>query len=149
MQLFSATSTALQFLHRTEIANSPLETQRGESASPELQHGKVSWKRTTPEFQKGKATNTCSAPIHHPNQNPGKYSSKKAKIPVGGAQVWLHSPREMLCLPCALSNPGALRNAPKIFPALSQSLALGCRTPQQSPDSPLTALTSAVSVMGN
>lgn len=105
IQLFSATSTALQFQHRTETANSPLETQWGESASPELQHRKVSWKKTLPKLQgqEGEATSTCPASIHHPIQNPGKHRSKNAKIPVECAQLWLHSPREMLCPPSALS----------------------------------------------
>lgn len=50
-------------------------------------------------------------------------------------------------LPSQSNNqPAALRNASKIFQGLSQSLPLGCRTPQQICDSPLKAFPSPVSV---
>lgn len=122
MQLFSATSTALQFLHRTETANSPLEAHWGEPASPKIRHGKVSWKRTPTVLQEGSGRQ--QAPAQPPSTTPttiqastgakmnprlGRFSqSLRKQIPLERAQVWLQSHREMHCLPSALSVWGSV-----------------------------------------
>lgn len=117
MQLFGATSTALGFLHRTETANSPLETQWGESASPELLQF---LEKNSQNLRRGMGR-TCPASIHHPNQN----QEQKCQSPTGmcsgvAAQSQGHA------LPSqSQTQPAALRNAPKIFQGLSQSLPLG------------------------
>lgn len=138
MQLFSVTSTALGFLHRTETANSALETGWGESAAV--------LGKELPEAQEGNGRNL---PSFHPPFHP-KSRSKNAKIPQGCAEVWLHSPREMLCLPSALSVPGSASCSQECTQNIAGTESIsapGCRTPQQIPDSPLMAFISPVSVM--
>lgn len=116
MQLFSVTSTALGFLHRTETANSPLETGWGESAAV--------LGKELPEAQEGNGRNLPS--FHPPSQLKSGAKMPKSHRDVLRCGCTVPGKCSAFPLPSqSQAQPAALRNAPKILQGLSQSLPLG------------------------